>query len=290
MVLPSMNIGEVENKGYELQVKWNDQCNDNFRYWTTFNLSHSENKIVYMNEVKQNESWMYKTGRKINSRLMYDFWGFYDETADARYQEEFDMPIADHGITLVPGDAIYKDLNKDGKLDGNDATRDIGYTDVPEYTAGLSFGFNWGKFDFSMQWTGAWNVDRMLSEFRRPLGDTNDKGLLLYQYDHTWRSSADTFTAEFPRASSSHASNNYCESDLCLKNSSYLRLKSVELGYNMDFPFLEKIKVKDCRLYLNGYNLLTFTDYMWGDPESRSSDRPNYPLTRVFNIGLKVGF
>ena len=290
MVLPSMNIGEVENKGYELQVKWNDQCNDNFRYWTTFNLSHSENKIVYMNEVKQNESWMYKTGRKINSRLMYDFWGFYDETADARYQEEFDMPIADHGITLVPGDAIYKDLNKDGKLDGNDATRDIGYTDVPEYTAGLSFGFNWGKFDFSMQWTGAWNVDRMLSEFRRPLGDTNDKGLLLYQYDHTWRSSADTFTAEFPRASSSHASNNYCESDLCLKNSSYLRLKSVELGYNMDFPFLEKIKVKDCRLYLNGYNLLTFTDYMWGDPESLSSDRPNYPLTRVFNIGLKVGF
>ena len=290
MVLPSINVGEVENKGYELQLKWNDQVSDNFRYWTNFNLSYATNKITYKNEVKQNEPWMYETGRRIGARSMYKFWGFYDETADSRYREEFGQAIPDHGITLTPGDAVYVDLNKDGKLDGNDATRDMGYTDVPEYTAGLSAGFTWGKFDFSMQWTSAWNVDRMLSEFRRPLGDTNNKGLLLYQYENTWRSSADSFTAKFPRASSSHAKNNYAGSDLYLVNASYLRLKNIEIGYNMDFPFLKKIKVNNCRLYLNGYNLLTFTDFMWGDPESRQSDRPNYPLTRVFNIGLKVGF
>lgn len=243
-----------------------------------------------MNEVTQNESWMYQTGRKINSRSMYKFWGFYDETADARYQEEFGQAIANHGIILEAGDAVYVDLNGDGKLDGNDATRKLGYTDIPEYTAGLNAGFTWGKFDFSMQWTGAWNVDRMLSEFRRPLGDTNNKGLLLYQYDNTWRSSADTFTAKFPRASSLHASNNYAGSDLYLIDASYLRLKSVEIGYNLDFPFMKKLKLNDCRVYVNGYNLLTFTNFMWGDPESRQSDRPNYPLTRVFNIGLKVGF
>lgn len=115
-----------------------------------------------MNEVEQNEPWMYQTGRRINSRSMYKFWGFYDETADLRYQEEFGIPISDHGITLQPGDAVYVDLNKDGKLDGNDATRDIGFTDLPEYTAGLNLGFSWKNFDFSMQWTGAWNVDRML--------------------------------------------------------------------------------------------------------------------------------
>lgn len=290
MVLPLVNVGEVENKGYEIQLKWNDELNDKFRYWATANLSHSKNKIVYMNEVKQNEEWMYKTGRRINARSMYKFWGFYDETADARYQEEFGRPIADHGITLSPGDAIFEDLNADGKLDGNDATRDLGYTDIPEFTAGLSAGFTWGDFDFSMQWTGAWNVDRMLSEFRRPLGDTNEKGLLLYQYENTWRSSADTFTAKFPRASSLHAANNYAGSDLYLVNASYLRLKNVEIGYNMRFPFLKKLKVSNCRLYVNGYNLLTFTDFMWGDPESRQSDRPNYPLTRVFNVGLKLGF
>ncbi|MBQ8673020.1 MAG: TonB-dependent receptor [Bacteroides sp.] len=290
MSLPVVNVGETENKGYELQLKWNDRLSDDFRYWANANISFARNKIVYMNEVAQNEPWMYQTGRRINSRSMYKFWGFYDENADARYQEEFGQPIADHGISLVYGDAVYVDLNKDGKLDGNDATRDIGFTDVPEYTAGLNMGFQWGKLDFSMQWTGAWNVDRMLSEFRRPLGDTNEKGLLLYQYENTWRSSDDSFTAKFPRASSDHANNNYAISNLYLENASYLRLKSVEVGYNFDFPFMKKLKLNNCRLYLNGYNLLTFTNFKWSDPESRQSDRPNYPLTRVFNLGLKLGF
>ncbi len=290
MSLPAINVGEVKNHGFEIQAKWQETVNQDFRYWANFNLSFARNKIVYMNEVAQNEPWMYETGRPIHSRSMYKFWGFYDETADARYVEEFGIPIANHGITLQPGDAVYVDLNKDGQLDGDDATRDIGFTDVPEYTAGLNLGFAWKGFDFSMQWTGAWNVDRMLSEFRRPLGDTNSKALLLYQYENTWRSSADSFTAKFPRASNQHAANNYAGSDLYLINASYLRLKNVEIGYNFDFPFMDKIGVNNCRLYLNGYNLLTFTGFDWGDPESRQSDRPNYPLTRVFNIGLKLDF
>lgn len=290
MTLPVVNVGEVENKGFEFQLKWNETLKNDFRYWTNFNVSFARNKILFKNEVRKNEEWMYETGRKIGARSMYQFWGFYDETADLRYQEEFGRSIADHGITLAPGDCIYIDLNGDGKLDGNDATRNLGYTDVPEYTAGLNAGFAWKNFDFSMQWTGAWNVDRMLSEFRRPLGDTNEKGLLLYQYENTWNSSADTYTAKFPRASSLHASNNYAGSDLYLVNASYLRLKSVEVGYNFNFAFMKRMKLNNCRLYVNGYNLLTFTAFHWGDPESRQSDRPNYPLTRVFNIGLKLGF
>lgn len=290
MTLPVVNVGKTENRGFEIQAKWNDKLNDDFRYWANFNLSFARNKIIFKNEVAQNEEWMYETGRRIGSRSMYKFWGFYDETADKRYQTEYGRPIADHGMTLAPGDAVFVDLNGDGVLNGDDATRDIGFTDIPEYTAGLNLGFSWKNFDFSMQWTGAWNVDRMLSEFRRPLGDTNSKALLLYQYETTWRSSEDTFTAKFPRASNSHASNNYRGTDLYLINASYLRLKNVEIGYNFDFPFMKKMKLDNCRLYINGYNLLTITGFDWGDPESRQSDRPNYPLTRVFNIGLKVGF
>jgi len=291
MTLPAINVNKVENKGFEIQAKWNDKVGMDFRYWANFNLSFARNKIVFMNEVEQNEPWMYETGRRINSRSMYKFWGFYDETADARYQEEFGIPISDHGITLQPGDAVYVDLNKDGKLDGNDATRNIGFTDLPEYTAGLNLGFSWKNFDFSMQWTGAWNVDRMLSEFRQPLGDTQNKGLLLYQYENTWRSSEDTYTAKFPRITATNRKNNFEKgSDLYLINASYLRLKNIEIGYNFDFPFMKKLKLNSCRMYVNGYNLLTFTAFDWGDPESRQSDRPNYPLTRVFNIGLKLGF
>ena len=291
MTLPAINVNKVENKGFEIQAKWNDRIGTDFRYWANFNISFARNKIVFMNEVEQNEPWMYQTGRRINSRSMYKFWGFYDETADLRYQEEFGIPISDHGITLQPGDAVYVDLNKDGKLDGNDATRDIGFTDLPEYTAGLNLGFSWKNFDFSMQWTGAWNVDRMLSEFRQPLGDTQNKGLLLYQYENTWRSSEDSYTAKFPRITATNRKNNFEKgSDLYLINASYLRLNNIEIGYNFDFPFMRKLKLNSCRMYVNGYNLLTFTAFDWGDPESRQSDRPNYPLTRVFNIGLKLGF
>ena len=291
MTLPAINVNKVENKGFEIQAKWNDRIGTDFRYWANFNISFARNKIVFMNEVEQNEPWMYQTGRRINSRSMYKFWGFYDETADLRYQEEFGIPISDHGITLQPGDAVYVDLNKDGKLDGNYATRDIGFTDLPEYTAGLNLGFSWKNFDFSMQWTGAWNVDRMLSEFRQPLGDTQNKGLLLYQYENTWRSSEDSYTAKFPRITATNRKNNFEKgSDLYLINASYLRLKNIEIGYNFDFPFMRKLKLNSCRMYVNGYNLLTFTAFDWGDPESRQSDRPNYPLTRVFNIGLKLGF
>lgn len=291
MSLPTVNIGKTENKGFELLFKWNDKLKNDFRYWANLNLSFARNKIIFKNEVDQNEPWMYETGRQIGARSMYKFWGFYDETADLRYQSEFGRPIADHGITLVPGDCVYMDLNNDGKLNGDDATRNMGFTDTPEYTAGLNLGFSWKNFDFSMQWTGAWNVDRMLSEFRRPLGDTNNKGLLLYQYETTWRSSADTYTAKYPRASSAHAANNYnLGSDLYLIDASYLRLKNIEIGYNFQFPFMKKMKLNDFRMYANGYNLLTLSGFKWGDPESRQSDRPNYPLTRVFNIGLKLGF
>ena len=93
---------------------------------------------------------------------------------------------------------------------------------------------------FSAQFTGAWNVDRLLSEFRQPLGDTQNKGLLLYQYENTWRSSEDTYTAKFPRISKLAAANNYRGADLYLCDASYLRLKSLEVGYNFNLPFMKK--------------------------------------------------
>ena len=73
MVLPIMNVGKTENKGYEFQLKWNDKIGDDFRYWANFNLSFARNKIVYKNEIEKNEDWLYETGRTIGSRLIYKF-------------------------------------------------------------------------------------------------------------------------------------------------------------------------------------------------------------------------
>jgi ABC-type uncharacterized transport system substrate-binding protein len=87
-----------------------------------------------------------------------------------------------------------------------------------------------------------------------------------------------------------NASNNYAGSTLYEVNASYLRLKNAQIAYHFDFPFMKKIKMNNLTLALSGYNLFTITDFKWGDPESRTSSRPSYPLTRSFSLSLKVGF
>lgn len=284
-----MNIGETKSWGYELSLKWNDKIGSDFRYYVNANLSYAQNKIIEQGEVRKDEPYMQTTGHPIGSRFIRKFWGFYDETANERYKAQFGQDIPEHAGGLEPGDCVFVDLNSDGVIDDKDICK-IGYTDRPEYLLGLNLGFSWKGWDVSMQWSGAWNVNRLLQEtFRQPLGDTYNKGLLLAQYENRWTPET-AGNATLPRASSLHAKNNYADSDLFLVDASYLRLKNIEIGYNFKLPFMEKIKMNSCRIYVSGYNLLTFTGFEWGDPESKTSDRPAYPLTRVFNIGLKVGF
>lgn len=289
MALPVMNNGIVDSKGYEVALQWNDKLDDNFRYWINANFSHAENKIIEKNEVPTNEPYMMQTGHPVGQPFGRKFWGFYDETANERYQAEFGHPIAQHVKELQSGDCVFVDLNNDGVINGDDVTA-IGYTNTPQYTSGVSMGFSWKGFDFSMQWNVAWKTSRLLQEtFRVPLGDLSERGLLLYQYNNRWTPETAS-TATLPRATLIGTTENYVDSDLFLVDASYLRLKSIELGYNFTFPFLKRVGISTCRLLLSGYNLLTFTGFNYGDPESRTSDRPRYPLNRVVNLGLKIGF
>ena len=289
MTLPVLNSGIVENKGYELTVTWDDKIGEDIRYWVNPNISFAKNKIIEQLEVRPNEDYLWRTGQAIGQPFVRKFWGFYDETANERYKAEFGTDIADHSRTLINGDAVYVDLNSDGVIDSDDVTA-IGYSNVPQYVAGLNTGFSWKGFDVTLQFTGAWNTSRLLQEtLREPMGDTNNKGLLLYQFENRWTPETAS-TATLPRASITGKTNNYADSDLYLKNAKYLRLKSLELGYNFDLPIMKKAKITTLRIYANGYNLLTFDDLKITDPESRTSDRPNYPLTKVYNIGLKIGF
>ena len=289
--LPYANLGKVNSWGYEIALKWRDNITDHFTYWVEGNLSYNQNKIIEEYEAPQNYPYMYQKGHRIGSRDILKFWGFYDETADARYFAQYGHHIASHSGGLLPGDCVYVDLNNDGVIDANDRSYGLGHTDDPEYIVGFNIGFTWNKLDVGTQWTGAWDVSRMLDEtFRQPLGDTGNKGLLQYQYDHTWTPDNPDPEAKYPRATMAHASNNYAGSTLYEVNSSYLRLKSMDIAYHFDFPFMKNLGMNQCILALSGYNLLTFTGFKWGDPESRTSDRPSYPLTRSFALTLKLGF
>jgi TonB-linked SusC/RagA family outer membrane protein len=292
--VPYANLGVVDSHGYEFSIQWNQSIGKNWRYWATLNLSTNENKIVEMKEAPQSNEYQYQKGHRVGARSMYQFFRFYDSETPALYEKTFGKPYPTQLTDLVDGDAVYVDLDGDGKITANDMTRDLGYTDDPRWVAGLNLGVVWKDLELSMQWAGAWGVSRMISDvFRQPFlsrTGNNDGGLLAYHITHTWNSDNPGQDYDYPRASWAHADNNYAESTLYEKDSKYFRLKTIQLAYTFRFPWLRKVGMRSMQAALSGYNLLTFTPYIWGDPEAVASSLPSYPLQRTYTFSLKLNF
>ena len=293
--VPYTNFGEVDSWGWELSVNWQDHIGDNFRYWGKLNISHNQNEIIENRQTPQRNEYMYTKGHRIGSRSLYRFWKLYYEGCEADYEQEFGSKFPKQFVgVLKPGDAVYVDMDKDGIIDGNDVVVGTGFTDDPQYIAGLTLGFTWKRLTFNAQMTGAWKVSRLISDvFRRPFANssgTNQGGLLKYHIDNTWTPDNQDPNAEYPRATVLNADQNYANSDLYEKDAKYLRLKTVQLAYDFQFPLMKKLGLTQLQLSLSGYNLLTFTPYLWGDPETRASNSPSYPLQRTYTASLKVGF
>lgn len=295
--MPYTNAGETKSWGWELSLGYNDKIGKDFRFWGKLNLSYNQNEIIEMKEEPQKNDYMLAKGHRIGARSMYKFWKYYEgEQTKAEYEQTFGSLFPQQLISnLQPGDCVYVDLDGDGKIDPNDMTRDNGYTDDPEYMAGLTLGFNYKRLTFNMQLTGAWNVSRYITDvFRQPFfcsSNTTQGGLLSYHVNNTWTPGVyESQDALYPRATWANAEQNYAGSDLWEKNAKYLRLKTVSLSYDFINPTFKKIGMNKCEVTLSGYNLLTFTPYKWGDPETRASNAPSYPLQRTYTISLNVGF
>ena len=292
---PYANLGVVDSWGWEVSLNWNHKVNDNFRYWATLNISHNQNEIIEKKEAPYTNDYQYEKGHRIGARYMYKFFRFYDEDTPRLYEETFGQPYPEQLTNLKDGDAVFVDLDGNGVINEDDKTRDLGYTDDPQYIAGLNAGFAWKDFEFNMQWTGAWDVSRIISDvFRYPFLDRTTKdrgGLLKYQIENTWDPNNPGQNYEYPRATwTNGATNNYQDCALYEKDAKYLRLKTLMVAYNMKFPFFKKVGVERAQVALSGYNLLTFTPYLWGDPETRASSSPSYPLQRTYTISLKLNF
>ena len=293
--VPYSNLGEVNSWGWEVSLNWNDKIGKDFRYWAKLNLSYNQNEIVNKYEAPQAYEYMYERGKRIGSRSLYKFWKYYYQGAEADYEKEFGSPFPKQLVgKLEPGDAVFVDLNQDGKIDGNDMFRGNAFTDDPEYIAGLTIGFQWKGLSFNTQMTGAWNVSRVISDvFRRPFqaASTNtDGGLLKYHLDHTWTKENPSQSAEYPRATWLNGDQNYANSTLYEKDAKYFRIKTVQIAYDFHFPWMDSMGLHQFQLALSGYNLLTVSPYLWGDPETRASNAPSYPLQRTYTASLKVAF
>ena len=295
--MPYTNAGETKSWGWEVSLSYNDKIGKDFRFWSKLNLSYNQNEIIEMKETPQKNEYMLSRGHRIGARSMYQVWKYYEgEQTKAEYEQTFGTQFPTQLVAnLQPGDCVYVDLDQDGKIDQNDMTRDNGFTDDPEYMAGLTFGFSWKRLTFNAQFTGAWNVSRYITDvFRQPFfcsSNTTQGGLLSYHVNDTWTpGSNEDPNALYPRATWSNAEQNYAGSDLWEKDAKYLRLKTISLSYDFINPAFKKIGMTKCEVTLSGYNLFTLTPYEWGDPETRASNSPSYPLQRTYTISLNVGF
>lgn len=296
--VPYANMGQVNSWGWELSLKWNDKVNNNFRYWAGVNLSYNQNEIIEKKESPQNNEYQYQKGHRIGASSKYLFWRFYDEGTPELYEKTFGQPFPKQMVAentgIRDGDAVYVDLDGNGLIDANDMSRDYGYTEDPEYMVGLNLGFSWKNLEVSTQWAGAWNVSRVISDvFRQPFYSSSSNtqgGLLAYHLTNSWTKDNPSQSAEYPRPTWANINNNYATSTLYEKDAKYLRLKTLQVAYNFQFPWMAKMKLSTFQLAFSGYNLLTFTPYLWGDPETRASNAPSYPLSRTYSLSLKLGF
>ena len=296
--VPKANLGETKSWGWELSMKWQDKIGKNFRYWAGINLSYNQNEIIEMKEEPQSNAYRMKKGHRIgaNKTAGYKFFEYYNENTAVHYKEVYGVDFPKQIVAdLNPGDCTFVDLNGDGVIDSKDMTMELGFTEDPEYTIGVNLGFSWKRLSVNTQWTGAWNVTRVLDgNFRYPFWDGSGYGkggLLKYMVDNSWTEENPDPHAKYPRVTVEHGKqNNYAPSDLYMVDAKYLRLKTVSVTYDFKFPFMKKLGLTNLQLGLSGYNLLTFTPFIWGDPESRVDSGPSYPLQRTYTATLKVGF
>lgn len=290
--LPIVNMGKVDNKGFEVTARWEDRIR-NFSYYIGTNWSYAKNKVIFKDEIPQPYEWMCETGRPVGQQFGYVTDGFFSETDAENYENvkgtEDGIPDHGAGFSPKPGDVKYKDLNGDHKIDINDKSA-IGYPTYPLLNGNLQAGFSWKGFDFSMTWAGAFKTSRLVSSiYRTPFGQTGTNSLMQYMIDDAWTPEKGN-SAKAPAISlTGSKTNNYQDSDLWLRDASYVRLKNIELGYSFPKQLLQKIHINSLRLSVSGYNLLTFSDLDFCDPESNANGRA-YPLIKIVNFGLKVGF
>ena len=296
--LPKINLGKVNNHGYELSLGWNDRAGK-VDYRLKANVSYAKNKIIYMDEVVPNEPYMAETGRSTGLTYGYIFDRFlqkddFDADGNLKKDENGRQILPQMALgTPRPGDALFKDLNGDGVINGDDKTR-FGYAERPDYVFGFLGGLKWKNFEFSMQWTAAMNASRILDgEYRNAFGSTNSRMLLKFLADGRW--TEENPNSRFPRLTFMNKSHYLQTSDLWLMNGSYLRLKTAEISYTLpQKDFLKKVGIESVRFYCNGYNLLTlFSDLndIDIDPEGvTDGGNNNYPNIRIYNFGVNISF
>ena len=255
------NLGEVSNRGVDVELSWNDKIGKDFRYYIRPNLTFSRNRLEYKAEVARKNSWRKETGKRLYENFVYVFDHFVANQDEAdRLNKIGYQPWGQ----LIPGDVVYKDLDRNGVIDDEDRTA-MGNPRSPELMFGIPFGFQYKNFDFSVLLQGATNTSILLNGaavFDFPQFEQDKIGRVKKMHLDRWTPET-AATAKYPALHyGTHDNNKNGNSSLFLYDASYLRLKNVEIGYNVSPNWLRKFHVQQARIYVQGLNLLTFCNWL----------------------------
>ena len=296
---PNMNLGIVDNHGYEVELGWKDHIG-NFTYDISANVTFARNKIIFMDEVEPEYEYQKQTGGSTGRYSLYQFERLYQKSdfyVDANGVRRLNPDLPQPGTTVYPGDAMYKDLNGDMKIDGNDMMMD-GYPNRPEYVFGSNWKFGYKGFNLALNWVAATNVSRVWNDdYRIPFTNSGHRGLLNYFAENCWIDDDNPWApgrenGTLPRFTKTNYPWNSMNSTLWTVDASYLRLKSASFGYTFSKGgFLKKLGISSLGIMFTGYNLLTFSKMKLQDPEATSSDSDGqYPLVKTYNMAINITF
>ncbi|MEY3498932.1 MAG: hypothetical protein RL308_601 [Bacteroidota bacterium] len=306
------NIGQIQNQGLEFTLDTKNIETKNFSWTSSFNISFNESKVLALNDNQMNlqssipwdNIWQNVPGyiAKVGSPLgeMYGYISDgtykYDDFNNNNGVYTLKPEITTNGNTranIQPGDVKYKDLNGDGVVNSSDYTV-IGHG-LPKNTGGFSNNFRYKGFDLNVFFQ--WSYGNDILNANRILFEGNTKNL---SYFNQFASYENRWTPENPNSDIFRTKGFFGGgySSQFVEDGSYLRLKTVSFGYNLDTKFLRKIHLKSMRVYCSGQNLATWTKYSGGDPEvntynsalTSGFDFSAYPRARVVSFGTNITF
>lgn len=286
------NVGKASSHGYEFAMDLNHSFNKDLWVSGRFNYTYAKSKYKVFDEPDYGQPWRSRVGLPIGQPMGY--------VADRLFIDDADIansPTQSFG-TVMPGDIKYKDINNDGVINELDIVP-IGYPTTPNivYGFGLSMGYKALDFSFFLQGAAqsSFFIDQNASapfvNLKSNDLDKKDSNQAMLQAwaDSYWSETNRNSYALWPRLSDYIVENNNQPSTWFLRDGTYLRLKSAELGYTLPTQLTRKMGLSNFRLYLSGLNLFTISKFKMWDTEMGGNGL-GYPIQRVFNIGVNVNF
>ncbi|GEP98880.1 SusC/RagA family TonB-linked outer membrane protein [Chitinophaga cymbidii] len=279
------NVGEAQARGVDLSLEYNKSFNNDIWLQLRGNMTYATSEFAKYEEpgYGPNEQHLSRIGYPISQ-----VWGLIAERLFVDDIEAANSPYQNYG-PYMGGDIKYRDVNGDGQITDNDRVP-IGLPTDPEIIYGAGFSFGYKNFDISAFFQGAARTAFFINaENISPfvLNGGAQNGLLEVIANDHWSESNRNLYAMWPRLSETFINNNNQWSTWWMRDGTFLRCKNVEIGYNFSKELLQRTRIRNGRLYVNGTNLFVISKFKMWDPEMGGNGL-GYPVQRVFNIGVRL--